>query len=108
VVVLAQGHGGITLFRLARFSGGGVRGYRLRHGRKTFRLIIYDQSILRQGGTVRRVAGGDRKGRDLRGSRAGIMLLNRGRRWYKSRLETEIAKRETGKYFALLGTEPRK
>jgi hypothetical protein len=31
-----------------------------------------------------------------------------GRELLKSRLETEIAKRETGKYFALLGTEPRK
>jgi hypothetical protein len=31
-----------------------------------------------------------------------------GRELLKSRVETEIAKRETGKYFALLGTEPRK
>jgi hypothetical protein len=31
-----------------------------------------------------------------------------GRELLKARLETEIAKRETGKYFALLGTEPRK
>jgi len=33
---------------------------------------------------------------------------NTGRELLKSRVETEIAKRETGKYFALLGTEPRK
>jgi hypothetical protein len=31
-----------------------------------------------------------------------------GRELLKSHLETEIAKRETGKYFALLGTEVRK
>jgi len=31
-----------------------------------------------------------------------------GRELLRSRLETEVAKRETGKYFALLGTEPRK
>ena len=31
-----------------------------------------------------------------------------GRELPKTRLETEIAKRETGNYFALLGTEPRK
>jgi hypothetical protein len=31
-----------------------------------------------------------------------------GRELLRSRLETEMAKRETGKYFALLGTEPRK
>lgn len=31
-----------------------------------------------------------------------------GRELLKSRLETEIAKREAGKYFALLGTEVRK
>lgn len=31
-----------------------------------------------------------------------------GRELLKSRVETEIAKRQTGKYFALLGTEPRK
>jgi hypothetical protein len=31
-----------------------------------------------------------------------------GRELLRSRVETEIAKRETGKYFALLGTEPRK
>jgi hypothetical protein len=31
-----------------------------------------------------------------------------GRELLKSRVETEVAKRETGKYFALLGTEPRK
>jgi len=31
-----------------------------------------------------------------------------GRELLRSRLETEIAKREPGKYFALLGTEPRK
>jgi hypothetical protein len=31
-----------------------------------------------------------------------------GRELLKSHLEMEIAKRETGKYFALLGTEPRK
>lgn len=31
-----------------------------------------------------------------------------GRELLRSRLETEIAKRETGKYFALLGTEHRK
>jgi hypothetical protein len=31
-----------------------------------------------------------------------------GRELLRSRIETEIAKRETGKYFALLGTEPRK
>ncbi|HET7207939.1 MAG TPA: hypothetical protein VFI95_15290 [Terriglobales bacterium] len=33
---------------------------------------------------------------------------NTGRELLKSRVETEIAKRENGKYFALLGTEPRK
>jgi hypothetical protein len=31
-----------------------------------------------------------------------------GRELLKSRVETEIAERENGKYFALLGTEPRK
>jgi hypothetical protein len=31
-----------------------------------------------------------------------------GRELLKSHVEIEIAKRETGKYFALLGTEPRK
>jgi hypothetical protein len=31
-----------------------------------------------------------------------------GRQLLRSRLETEIAKGEAGKYFALLGTEPRK
>ena len=31
-----------------------------------------------------------------------------GRELLRSRSETEIAKRKTGKYFALLGTEPRK
>ena len=31
-----------------------------------------------------------------------------GRELLRSRLETEIAKRETGKYFALLSAEPRK
>jgi len=31
-----------------------------------------------------------------------------GRELLRSRVETEIARRETGKYFALLGTEPRK
>jgi hypothetical protein len=31
-----------------------------------------------------------------------------GRELLRSRVETEVAKRETGKYFALLGTEPRK
>ena len=31
-----------------------------------------------------------------------------GRELLRSRIETEIAKRETGKCFALLGTEPRK
>ncbi len=31
-----------------------------------------------------------------------------GRELLRSRVETETAKRETGKYFALLGTEPRK
>jgi hypothetical protein len=31
-----------------------------------------------------------------------------GRELLRSRVETEIAKQETGKYFALLGTEPRK
>jgi hypothetical protein len=31
-----------------------------------------------------------------------------GRELLRSRVETEIAKRETGKYFVLLGTEPRK
>ena len=31
-----------------------------------------------------------------------------GRELPRTRLETEIAKRETGNYFALLGTEPRK
>jgi hypothetical protein len=31
-----------------------------------------------------------------------------GRELLRTRVETEIAKRETGKYFALLGTEPRK
>lgn len=33
---------------------------------------------------------------------------NTGRELLRSRLEAEIAKRETGKYFVLLGTEPRK
>jgi hypothetical protein len=31
-----------------------------------------------------------------------------GRELLRSRVETETARRETGKYFALLGTEPRK